>query len=82
MHLPFSGLRGPIPPEIGKLASLRYLHLTGWSGPIPQEMANLTALQSLDFGWGGPYLCAPDSPRVLAWPATLSVNLPLCESGG
>ena len=78
-------LDGSIPSEIGNLASLWELHLpfSGLRGPIPPEMANLTALRSLDFGgWGGLDLCAADSPRLLAWLATLSVNLPLCEGGG
>ena len=46
------GLEGPIPPEIGSLASLRrlslaYNHLTG---PIPPELGNLANLTRLDLG--------------------------------
>ncbi len=94
LHLAVSGLGGPIPPEIGKLVSLRYLDLTGsgWSGAIPPEMANLAALQSLKFnslgyvgpgdqGWLVRDLCAPDSPRLLAWLAALHWRPPRCSGG-
>ena len=90
LDLSFSGLTGPIPREIGKLVSLRYLDLTNMRGtdirvpsPIPPEMVHLTALEWLDFGpFGDSFLCAPDSPRLLAWLATLNVDLPHCAVGG
>ncbi len=60
---------GLIPPEIGNLSALRSLTLSGnrLSGPIPPEMANLTASTSGLSPPSNPNLCAPDSPRLLAW---------------
>ena len=42
-------LTGPIPPELGSLASLESLWLHGneLSGPIPPELSNLSALEGL-----------------------------------
>ncbi len=44
-----NGLRGPIPPELGKLARLEYLDLYGndLTGPIPLELSSLTHLRVL-----------------------------------
>ena len=43
------GLRGPIPPELGRLAGLRLLNLRGnaLAGPIPPELGNLAGLEEL-----------------------------------
>ena len=43
------GLRGSIPPEIGRLSRLRVLFLFGndLSGPIPSEFGNLSHLESV-----------------------------------
>ena len=43
------GLRGPIPPELGRLAGLTSLNLRGnaLEGPIPPELGNLAALEEL-----------------------------------
>ena len=45
-------LRGPIPPEIGKLRALTFLELSGndLDGSIPSEIGNLAALNWLDLG--------------------------------
>ncbi len=44
------GLSGPIPAEIGNLASLRTLDLgrNSLTGPIPSELGNLQSLEQLD----------------------------------
>ena len=44
------GLRGPIPAELGSLASLTLLDLSGnaLDGPIPAELASLARLKSLN----------------------------------
>ena len=44
-----NNLSGPIPPELGNLASLETLTLSGnnLSGPIPPELGNLASLRSL-----------------------------------
>ena len=55
-----NGLQGPIPPELGLLSSLRFLHLGGnWAlaGPLPEEFFELTSLRGLflyNVGLGGP----------------------------
>ena len=53
------GLEGPIPPEIGSLASLRRLNLSynDLTGPIHVELGNLASLTSL--GLGGNQLTGP-----------------------
>ena len=53
------GLRGPIPPELGDLTSLRRLDLgtNDLKGPVPRELgrlANLTWLRLLENGLSGP----------------------------
>ena len=65
-HLSLGGndLRGPIPPELGNLASLEYLslHRNSLSGPIPAELGNLAGLESLDL-WGNA-LTGPIPPEL------------------
>ena len=43
------GLRGPIPPELGRLSGLRLLNLraNALAGPIPPELGNLAGLEEL-----------------------------------
>ena len=45
-------LSGEIPPELGKLASLRWMNLGGnqLSGEIPPELGKLADLEGLDLG--------------------------------
>jgi len=49
LYLPFNGLSGPLPPEIGNLAHLREMHFdyNNLSGSLPREIANLTELREL-----------------------------------
>ena len=49
LDLPWCGLSGPIPPEIGSMNCLRYLNLRGnnLTGAIPEEIGNLTQLSEL-----------------------------------
>ena len=49
LELPFNGLSGSLPPEIGNLAQLRelYLPFNGLSGSLPPEIGNLTELREL-----------------------------------
>ena len=46
LYLPYSGLTGEIPPEIGNLTNLAYLNLRNnqLTGEIPPEIGNLTNL--------------------------------------
>ena len=48
-NLPYSGLTGSIPPEIGNLTNLTvlYLHENQLTGSIPPEIDNLTNLEVL-----------------------------------
>ena len=49
LYLPYSGLTGEIPPEIGNLTNLTYLNLRNnqLTGSIPPEIGNLTYLDYL-----------------------------------
>lgn len=51
LNLSAAGLSGPVPPEIGRLTSLRKLDLSNnaISGPIPSQLALLQNLQMLSF---------------------------------
>lgn len=60
LSLPYNGLLGTLPPEIGLLSSLRSLDLRGnWglTGPLPDELFELSGLETLRLtrvGLGGP----------------------------
>ena len=60
LTLPFNGLLGTLPPEIGHLSSLRDLDLRGnWglTGPLPDGFFELSSLETLRLtrvGLGGP----------------------------
>ena len=49
LDLPGNSLTGPIPPELGSLASLEWLHLNAndLTGAIPPELGNLSSLENL-----------------------------------
>ena len=49
LALTFNGLKGQIPPELGKLSELRVVALgsNGLSGPIPLELTSLSNLETL-----------------------------------
>ena len=52
LNLTTAGLTGTVPPELGGLSELRFLHLYGndLSGPIPPELGRLAYLDTLDLG--------------------------------
>ena len=52
LNLTTSDLAGVIPPELGELSELRFLHLYGndLSGEIPAELGRLVYLDTLDLG--------------------------------
>ena len=60
LSLPFNGVRGPFPPELGAMKSLRFLNLRGnWGleGPLPESFFTLAELEWLALfgvGLGGP----------------------------
>ena len=58
------GLKGPIPPELGNLASIEHLNLTSntLSGPIPPELGNLTNLRLLNLASNN--LSGPIPPKL------------------
>ena len=72
-HLKLNGnmLSGRIPPELGGLTGLIELDLDGnmLSGPLPARLTRLSALERLQLDGSG--LCAPDTPAVRAWLATI-----------
>ena len=71
LHLSGNPLSGRIPMELGNLTRLTSLNL-GWtelSGPLPTSLTRLTALEWLQIE--GSALCAPDTPAVRAWLATI-----------
>ena len=55
LELSGNGLRGQLPPELGHLSSLIWLHLFGnqLSGAIPPELGNLRSLRNLDISING-----------------------------
>ena len=58
------GLTGPIPPELGGLASLEVLYLQSneLTGPIPPELGGLASLEALNLYGNG--LAGPIPPQV------------------
>ena len=52
LNLTTAGLTGMVPPELGSLSELRFLHLYGndLGGPIPPELGHLAYLDTLDLG--------------------------------
>ena len=69
------GLRGPIPPELGRLAGLTSLNLraNALAGPIPPELGNLTGLEEL---WlDGNRLEGPIPPELGSLARLTSLNL-------
>ena len=69
------GLRGPIPPELGRLAGLRLLNLRGnaLAGPIPPELGNLAGLEEL---WlDGNRLEGPIPPELRSLARLTSLSL-------
>ena len=52
LNLTTAGLTGVVPPELGGLSELRFLHLYGndLSGEIPSELGRLSYLDTLDLG--------------------------------
>ena len=71
LSLDVNVLSGPIPPTLGNLTSLTGLGFgyTMLSGPLPDSLTSLSALQWLNIDGSG--LCAPDSPAMRAWVATI-----------
>ena len=72
LALSSNALSGWIPIELGNLTRLTQLNL-GWtmlSGPLPESLTRLSALEWLQLDGSG--LCAPDTPAVRAWLATIS----------
>ena len=64
LELPENDLTGPIPPELGNLASLEKLNLNrnNLDGSIPPRLVNLTRLTQLDLG--GNALSGPIPPEL------------------
>ena len=52
LNLTTAGLTGVVPPELGDLSELRFLHLYGndLNGEIPSELGRLSHLDTLDLG--------------------------------
>ena len=76
LSLRFNELSGPIPPELGNLASLEWLSLSenALTGPIPPELGNLASPKTLSLG--GNALSGPIPPELgnLASLKTLSLG--------
>ncbi len=64
LELGHNGLAGPVPPALGRLASLRELHLDAneLTGPIPREFGSLTNLESLALAYNA--LTGPIPPEL------------------
>ena len=71
LALSSNALSGRLPVELGNLTRLTQLNL-GWtmlSGPLPESLTRLSALEWLQLE--GSFLCAPDTPAVRTWLATI-----------
>ena len=83
LELGNNGLSGRIPPELGKLTSLRRLSLFGnqLSGNIPAELGNLSNLESLSLGGNRISGCLPDGLRYVPRIDISALGVPFCGSG-
>ena len=80
------GLRGELPPELGRLSRLRHLSLWGnrLSGQIPPELNNLSNLRGLYLAGGTePQVnqfngCIPDGFRFVPYSDLERLHLPFC----
>ncbi|MDE0395413.1 MAG: Ig-like domain-containing protein [Gammaproteobacteria bacterium] len=76
-HLFLSGneLSGPIPPELGNLATLEVLHLedNNLSGPIPPELADILRLKQLSLSYNK--LSGPIPPELSSLPSLWHLEL-------
>ena len=63
LELPSNGLAGSIPPELGRLADLRFLNLqfNSLSGSIPSQLGDLARLESLALSFNSLTGSVPDS---------------------
>ena len=68
LNLRSNALNGPIPPELGSLASVERLELSGnlLSGSIPQSLLDIETFASLRFG-DNAGLCAPGTSAFVTW---------------
>ena len=81
MHLSYNNLTGPIPSELGDLASLGslYLHRNALTGPIPSELRQLEQLSRLIIE-DNDGLCAPGTAVFVAWVEGIQYHrVPYCN---
>lgn len=71
------GVRGDMPPEIGKLKKMRHLllHHNDMTGPIPAEYAELSELATIDFHFNDLHGPLPDWIGTLENLTVLSIHL-------
>ncbi|WP_420462426.1 Ig-like domain-containing protein [Candidatus Palauibacter sp.] len=64
IYMGTNNLRGPIPPELGRLTGLTHVFLenNGLSGPIPPALGNLTSLRQLTLSYNN--LSGPIPPEI------------------
>ncbi len=82
LNLTTSDLAGVIPPELGELSELRFLHLYGneLSGEIPPELGRLVYLDTLDLGDN--QLTGPIPPELGQLTSLTSLDLSLNQLTG